>query len=807
MNRHIFLNNDKSTHPKFNRQRNVGGGKKIDEITEQNEPKVIQQFQKERLRKFNISFYAKQKLRNSQRSIEFDKNIDLIKINFYNIFNSDLKQKFLTKYGLVPIEYREFNKTVIFEIYDLSLFENFKNHLKIIIGSPHGTSYNNKQYNLLALIYKFEFIDSTARILTYSRKGILLNFIESIDEIYNVQKERLFTYLREHHFSYSYSEMHESILEIYEIKKDQIQFIADNFDIVRAITSSRTQKFKPGYNGPIRDYDFEIELRDNVTTVGVIDTGVERILPLRPVILNENIDHTGKGSFWDEVGHGTMVAGLIVLGDEFYNIIKNTYNAKAKIFVIKALQQSNDPLDIPKLLEDIKFAKKEYGIKIFNLSLVIPNAKKYNEPFSSFAYELDKIAYEEDVLIFISVGNFNSDSLKSLVDDEFHPDHEYPDFFYKPDATTIVHACEDTNICIPSESLNNISVGALAGNFEENDSSDITPNGIYPAYYTRKFHYDYSQIINTQTIKQKNKHLNKPDFVFFGGDLFNEKSGLEILKSAFANNDKFYGRSSGTSLSTPLITSYAAEILNEYPNLKSQTVKALLINSANYPNKNSLPHFKDKPEFLLKSLIGFGIPKREHLLANENNTITFIIENFIEVGEIFKVPIFLPQYLNKSGNKLQFDISLCYSFMPIKDNQLDYLPLHISFNLIKDVEDVKIFETGNQSDYSIKNNITWSEDHFGIENRQFSNSQFMSYRIQPADFSKLDDKISIVVRCLAKKDYMKSLKKQKHNFSMVIKITEILSNENTENLYSEMLEINEFIEIKNENNIDLDAEN
>ena len=145
--------------------------------------------------------------------------------------------------------------------------------------------------------------------------------------------------------------------------------------------------------------------------------------------------------------------------------------------------------------------------------------------------------------------------------------------------------------------------------------------------------------------------------------------------------------------------------------------------------------------------------------------------------------------------------------MPIKDNQLDYLPLHISFNLIKNIDDVKVFETANQSEYSIKNGITWSEDHFGIDNRQFSNSQFVSYRIQPTDFSKLDDMISIAVRCLSKNEYAKKLSKQSHQFSIVIKITEILTNEGNENLYSEMLKINNHIEILNSVDAELDAEN
>ena len=59
--------------------------------------------------------------------------------------------------------------------------------------------------------------------------------------------------------------------------------------------------------------------------------------------------------------------------------IKKKYKTKAKVFVIKVLQEDNDPIDIPRLINDIKFCRRKYGIRIFNMSLVIPNAKKYNE--------------------------------------------------------------------------------------------------------------------------------------------------------------------------------------------------------------------------------------------------------------------------------------------------------------------------------------------------------------------------------------------------------------------------------------------
>jgi hypothetical protein len=820
MNRHVFLNNEKSDSPKFNRQRNVGGKKgaqNISEDIEENEPKIIYEFQKKRLRKFHIDFYSRRKLRNENRKIELPNYIDLIKIKFYSIFNSDLRNKFLNSYGLFPVEFRDFNKTIIFEIVDQNLFENFKNHIKTVINSKIGSSYQGQNFGLIALIYEFEFIDSKSRIFTYNNKGILVNLFKSIYLVSEIQKDIFFNFLNESQINYSYSEISPDIIEIHEIDKQIIQFIADNFDIIKAITSSRTQKLIPGYTGPIRSYNFELEKTDNITKVGIIDTGVERIEPLKSIILNENIDHTSNGAFWDEVGHGTMVAGLVVLGEEFYKNIKRKYDAKAKIFVLKVLQQDNDPIDIPRLINDIKFCRREHGIRIFNMSLVIPNAKKYNEPFSQFAYELDKLSHEEDLLIFISVGNFSQESLKALLDEEQHPDHDYPDFFYKLDGTTDVHKCEDTNICVPSESLNNISVGALAGNIENIDNSDITPNEIYPAYYTRKFHYDYSQNINSQPIKQKNKHLNKPDFIFEGGDLFEIKSGLEVLKSPMIPTDKFYGRSCGTSLATPLVTSYSCDILNEYPDLKTQTVKALLINSSNYFNKNKLPHFKNKPDSLLKSLVGFGKPNKEGLISNNDNTITFVIEDFIKVGEIIKMPIELPEYLKESGNKLQFDISLCYSFLPIKDNQLDYLPLHISFNLVQNIEIDNIAngvikkapdtKTGTPI-YGIKN-FTWSEDHFSIDNRQFSNSQYMQYRVQPYDYETINNSLAISVRCLAKNEYVKQYEKQNNPFSIVIKITEIINNEGSSNLYSEMLKINNHNEIRNiiDTSLDLEAEN
>ena len=501
------------------------------------------------------------------------------------------------------------------------------------------------------------------------------------------------------------------------------------------------------------------------------------------------------GAFRDEAGHGTMVAGLVALGDDFHKEIRDNYVAKAKIVVIKAIHTIGGDINIPQLLNDIKDAKRRYGIRLFNMSLNIPFAKKYNETYSQFAYELDKLAFEEDLLIFISVGNIDADYLKELTTTDAHPDHDYPTFFYKMDGTSPFHLCRNTNISEPSESLNNLSIGALAGNLEEGDHSDLTPNDLYPAYYSRKFHFDYTQIINTASLRknQRNKYLNKPDLVFEGGDLFRYESGMEILRSPLAEDEQFFGRTCGTSLATPLVASYAAEVLNNYPELRTQTVKAMLINAASYEKRSNLPHFNNHTDTLLKSMVGFGRPQKSKLLFTDDNSITFVIEDVIVVNEIIAIPVNLPAYLIESGNKLKFVISLCYSFLPVKDNHLNYLPLHISFNLILN-KDIETIANAEQREYGIKNGFSWSEDHFGIENRLFSNAQSKSYILQPTDLQRAGDAVALGIRCLSKNEipgnHLDSITNEEHPFSIVVTVSELPVNNAGNRLYAEMLNCN-----------------
>lgn len=85
-------------------------------------------------------------------------------------------------------------------------------------------------------------------------------------------------------------------------------------------------------------------------------------------------------------------------------------------------------MDFHAIVKAIIVANTNFGVKLFNLSINIDKFKKYQESQSLFAYELDKVAYEYDVLIFISIGNFDSSSLRLNINLNV-TECSYPKFF------------------------------------------------------------------------------------------------------------------------------------------------------------------------------------------------------------------------------------------------------------------------------------------------------------------------------------------------------------------------------------------
>lgn len=803
----LFLKNQPASEPEFNKYRPF----KPPKDEEASVPKIPTASHQKKLRNSLLLFDTDLPARHSGRTLNISSHFDLVKIHFFVRFDEKLAKHFYRKYGLRVIAFEHFNQTVLFSIDDYNDLEVFRKDLQSFSISGDDTAYEGKPYARIALIQDFYFLSSAKRYNTFSNIMSAFSIIPLASKRASDMYKAFISYLTEREINFE-EDSFSTTVEISSLSRKELDEILDNFDIVRSVSGSRAGKIAPGdYGEVIRSYGFEVSGNPNNITVGIIDTGINAIDPIKPALSGIGYDITGHNApFWDEAGHGTMVAGLVALGTEFLTEVKEHYTAKANVAVIKVLQDPNGEFSVNRLVKVIRKAATNDNIRLFNLSLNEPIPKEYNSAVSDYAYVLDRLANELHILIFISTGNMPAVHAKEM-QKETHDAHEYPFHFYRPGNGSDIHSCQSTNICAPAESMNNVSVGALADNFGHDYGIGITPAKDLPAYYTRKFHIDYRQKINgAKTTKfHKNKYLNKPDLVFNGGDLFEKQAGIEVLSSPRADGDKYFSRNAGSSLSTPLITSMAAEILKYYPSLSVQSVKAILLNEADFPCGKSPVLFRDPSlKGILKKLIGFGIPAEKNLTLTDENSVTFIIEDSINLEEVRAIDVKIPKRLLQDNNKLEFTATLCYSFEPIRENHLNYCPLQIVFGFFSP-SSAKVLANEKTKKYMIKAGVSWSEDTWAPEGRFYSNVQHLHFCLSQENLVDVRFKTTLGIKCTGKKEIdahaRKELKKGSHSFSLVINIAETPENNVSGELYNQIIAINTVESILS-TDIDLDLD-
>ena len=444
------------------------------------------------------------------------------------------------------------------------------------------------------------------------------------------------------------------------------------------------------------------------------------------------------------------------------------------------------------------------------------------------------------MLIFISVGNLSEEDIKNMQIVAANPNTservkrflKYPNHYYNPFISIEETECHDgecMNLCEPSESMNNMSVGAIAESYNINHGNHGLSLGCeFPAYYSRKYHIDYNSLINGTRFKnnQKNKNLFKPDIVMPGGDQLDVESRMLVLAPRIDGTGLKIEQNSGTSYATPLAANIAAKIVSKYPNINMQSVKALMINSAEpikkyyleeiidelkFLDNNSYPYVDSKEKTLLskkysaerlsKYISGHGVPNISKCIDSDDNRCTFVIEDTIAFDSHKVVNLNIPNYLlqySKKGVLLTLTATLCYKFNPKRADVLSYCPIHIAFNFgnsmnhdepRKNAEEYASKRASDDKDrMAIKSSVgSWSDDFYPVSSKMFSNVQKMSLNISRDEIEKIRNQISIIFRCTGR-EYLEGTN---HPFSFVLTIEQKHSAELDGNsLYDSLEQVN-----------------
>jgi subtilisin family serine protease len=732
---HKLLNNPIGSITYFDGSR--GFGSEEDDREEKEEFDRNYERQKAALQ-INLNSYSTNiALKYQNRTIEVPADIDYLKIDFLVTFADtlewDTKSYFTRTFGIHPIQYYNFNKSVLFEISDRQLFRNFLTLVQQFVSSRAQTSVAGQPFSRITLIQRFELLTREMllkRQLTErgATSSVVLQLTHSDGSALEAEKNRIQTSLIDYLQAIDLAipiayRLEGDFLAVNSLTEEYLIEILDNFDLVASVQSIRIPRVHlTAHGATIRNYDFTIStVIGTLPSVVIIDNGINRIPPLDPVLANTGYTFDLVYPPYRPLGwHGTAVAVITATGESFYSTTDRSLTAHCKIISYRVFENEGGGIDFIAFETNIRNAAAS-SVKLFNLSLNI-DAKPYNGDYSFFGFLLDRLAYELQVIFFISAGNLDSNDLYNIYDRMQTPPYaallDYPAHYFSPDEFSPEHSCVGTNLKVPGESLNNMTVGSIADNLNEGALTDLSLDKLTPAYYTSKYHVSSFHKVNGSRLKTKhiNFRINKPDIVYPGGDYGVESAGIQVVGSGIGRD--FYRQECGTSFSAPFATNLAARIAYKYPTINTQSIKALIINSASPTAPSSflqahLNTLKEKfslvefgktlnslnrseklkinkwfnQEDLLKKLIGHGKPNPVKALSSDEKTITVILEDSIRINTHKAIPIRLPNYLNAFTSVrnpiVNVDATLSFSFKPDFTEQMGYNPLHISFNFIK----------------------------------------------------------------------------------------------------------------------------
>lgn len=756
----------------------------------------------ESLRQSTVRYYSDLsfKYENRNKEIEIPADIDYIELQFVDQFIiKDYANDYYKTFGLEAASFSNFGRTGLFAIIDPPLFKSFLSNVKSFIEFGSGINPEAAFSKYIVYIRAFKLLTSRDIIkFRFDDIGSVIQLeLFELPLDYDLQS-KLTTSLIEYLNSIGVESIYNAEsnkLELHNASVDAIKIVANNFDIIQSITCSLSSVVSPSaFNVVSRDYGFTIaNSEEKLPLIGIIDTGISMQTPLKSITIQDEtfslngnplIDIAGR----NRNGHGTAVAALAALGRMHHlNKFSGTVNADANLLSIKISETGNGYLSEANLIRLLYEAKEKYpNLNLFVLTTCYSKFKSTNEPFSNYTYELDKFSHRTNSLIVICTAN-NVACINENTDYDlkyFNSNH--------------------TNLCTPADSLNNLVVGAAAENLNNDIFFGISTGREYPTLYSRKSHIDLKSIYPKN---KTNKNYFKPDVIECGGDVgyynaslldWADDSAMEVLS---ARPEFGFTRDTGTSLSAPLVANLAAKLIKEYPTLHIQTIKALIINGASL---NTI-RFPKNVSHLLNATSGHGFVDIEKTLFSEDSSPTLILEDSIKNEETKLYPVQFPDYLiNEAIGRVKGIIkitgTICFSFEPIKNNQLSYNPVHLAFGFFKNHTVDQINSKKKDNDSTLRSNISWSQSGRHVSKPiPYSNSQKMNFTIDLAHLISENKTLNLAVQCKLSEQIVGGIPEDYPSsfpFSLVIRLEENFK-ENNNRLYDELIAVNNIEIIEN----------
>lgn len=384
----------------------------------------------------------------------------------------------------------------------------------------------------------------------------------------------------------------------------------------------------------------------------LIDTGVNRRHPLIEPATTESDMHSieprwGTG---DSDGHGTSMAGLALAGNltEFLDGNENI-RIDHRLESVKILPRDGADVTIaPNYGHHTEEAVLRSEItaptrkRVFGLSITARDNRDRGSP-SAWSAALDSLVAGGDDdqtgrLIAVAAGNVRENSA-------------WLDY---PSSNT------SDGIHDPGQAWNVLTVGAYTDlvRISEADSSNYVPiaqSGSLSPFSTTSVTWDQQWPL-------------KPDVVLEGGNVARESNrrtwttaSLSLLTTHYRPDEKLFTVAHATSAATALASRLAAQVMAVYPSLWPETIRALMVHSAEWTDAMKelfLPSEGEPSKRDYCNLVrhcGFGVPNLGRAVSSVGNSLTMVVEEILNPFE--KKPGRDPSFREMNFHQLPWPIN------------------------------------------------------------------------------------------------------------------------------------------------------
>ncbi|MCP4215451.1 MAG: S8 family peptidase [bacterium] len=410
-------------------------------------------------------------------------------------------------------------------------------------------------------------------------------------------------------------------------------------DIAEFRRAKETAHFFFGLNqkeqsGWIEDLRSRLSIADNPkVAVTILDTGANNRHILLEPILNDNDCHSVEPEWknTDHEGHGTAMCGVAGYGD-----LLDALESKGKIEIQHCLESvkilppkgENDPdlygVNTIQGMSRVEI-QEPYRTHIACMAVTTVEGCKQGKP-SSWSAAIDQLASgceekEDDDdnnemrrLLLVSAGNV-------IGQDEFR---SYPD-------SNLTNSIEN-----PGQSWNALTIGAFTEKTRLADTDLAAHEAVAPAG-------GLSPFSTTSLTWDTKKWPGKPDILLEGGNVARGPDGfisghddLSILTTGHEPQKLQFNSINATSAATARAAWMAAQIQTAYPQAWPETVRGLLVHSAQWTDemkRSFLPGNKNikKADYAnLLRICGYGVPDLDQALSCYRNSLTLIAQEEIQ---------------------------------------------------------------------------------------------------------------------------------------------------------------------------------